>query len=166
MFAWRSINIMINENFLDALLFMLDQTPEPGTILQDKEKVLTLLDQVGFSPLQADSAFAWLEGLSLRINDSHNHKHSNPSSIRVYTQEEQAALNEECRGLLHELELVAVIDSRIREIIIDRVLDLNGRVHMDALSLKWMVMFILATFPDRKGELAWLETWDTEFTIH
>ena len=160
------IDNMISENFLDALLFMLDQTPEPGTILHDKEKVLTLLDQLGFSPLQADSAFAWLQGLSLHIKSIEDHTPAQANSYRVFTPEEEIALNEECRGLLHDLERVGAIDGQIREIIIDRVLHLNGRVHMDPLSLKWMTMFILATMPDKKGELAWIETWDTEYSIH
>lgn len=160
------LNLMISENFLDALLFMLDQTGEPGSILQDRDKVFSLLDQVGFSPLQADSAFAWLEGLSLIIDDERYHGLVGAGTNRVYIDEEISALDPDCRGFLHELERQGVIDSRIREIIIDRVLHLNGRVHLDVLSLKWMTMFILANLPDKKGELAWLEKWDAEYALH
>ncbi len=67
-------------------------------------------------------------------------------SFRIYATEETLKLSTECRGFLLFLEQVRVLNCETREIVIERLMELDTtEIELD--DLKWVVMMVLFNLP-------------------
>jgi Smg protein len=80
----------------------------------------------------------------------------NQASIRVYSEEEKAILNEESQGYLVYLEQAGVLTPVTRELILDRVIALDNE--LDTEQLKWIVLIVLHSHPGEENAYAWMES--------
>jgi len=81
---------------------------------------------------------------------------STSKSVRVYTPEETKLLDMECRGFLMFLEQVNVLDFTTRELVIDRVLELDTDF-FTMEDLKWVVLMVLFNVPGKEKAYSQME---------
>jgi len=69
--------------------------------------------------------------------------------VRIFSDSELARLSTECRGLLLTLENAQVLTPQQREIVIERMLDLDAD-EPDTEQLKWVVLMVLSSQPGQE----------------
>jgi Smg protein len=69
--------------------------------------------------------------------------------LRIYTDAESTHLPAECRGYLFELERTGILSAQQREIVIERLLALDGS-ELDVDQLKWVVLMVLSSQPGQE----------------
>ena len=113
------------------------------------------LETAGFRGINVRRALDWLAALA--------DQRSRPDldgngTFRVYTPEECARLDAECRGLILALERGGILRPTQREIVIERLLALDGE-ELSVEQVKWVVLMVLtarasdAATCDRLAEL-------------
>ena len=116
------------------------------------------LVKAGFHDDDIFKALRWLENLS-KLQESHVKPYLtkvNSTAVRIYTVEEQRKLETECQGFLLFLEQINVLDAPTREMVLDRVMDLDqSSVSLD--DLKWVVLMVLFNVPGRENAYAQME---------
>ena len=103
-------------------------------------------------------ALSWLEKLAaLQESDSHPYlTRVVGNAIRIYTAEEMTRLDTECRGFLMFLEQVNVLDFSTREMVVDRVMELDTK-DFSLDDLKWVVLMVLFNVPGRESAYSQME---------
>ena len=74
---------------------------------------------------------------------------SNGRAIRIFDTLEQARLDTDCRGYLVYLEHVGILSPTQRELVIDRLMALDGD-EIDIEKLKWVVLMVLFSQPGQE----------------
>ena len=125
----------------------------------DQDELTEELIRAGFHHDEIYKALAWLEKLAaLQDTDINPYLTSgnSPSVARVFTAEEEVRLDVECRGFLIFLEQINVLDASTREMVIDRVMeiDINDFCLED---LKWVVLMVLFNVPGKENAYAQME---------
>ena len=103
------------------------------------------LSAVGFEPTEIEEALHWLDGLNLVAvaaeETSPVHPQS-PTSLRVYSAQEQDHLGAQCLGFVRFLEAAGVLPASMREIVIDRAMAAPGDpVSVDDLKIIVMMVY-------------------------
>jgi Smg protein len=148
----------------DILMYLFENlVHNQSEIAVDEDELTDELISAGFHHDEIYKALAWLEKLcELQTADANTYLQfsSKTRSIRIYTFEEQQRLDVDSRGFLLFLEHVNVIDSFTREMVIDRVMELETK-EFDVLDLKWVVLMVLFNVPGK--ELAYEQMEDLIF---
>ena len=116
------------------------------------------LTQAGFHKEEILKALAWLERLAelQEAEAAPPWACSTPDSFRIYTQEELYKIDAEGRGFLLFLEQIKVLNAETREIVIDRLMELDPpEIELD--DLKWVVMMVLFNVPGSESAYQQLE---------
>ncbi|KFZ30893.1 hypothetical protein IDSA_07400 [Pseudidiomarina salinarum] len=120
-------------------------------VVVDHDELTDELTRAGFHRQEILKALAWLERLA-ELQDSQTKPYLNRSpnsAIRIYTAEEAARLDCDSRGFLMYLENLGVLDFATREMVIDRVMELDTpQFTLD--DLKWVVLMVLFNVPGRE----------------
>ncbi|MCM2678060.1 DUF494 family protein [Echinimonas agarilytica] len=127
-------------------------------ILVDHDELTEELTRAGFHKEEILKALAWLERLAdLQDSDKkpYLYKQVQPS-VRIYTADETARLDSHCRGFLMFLEQAQVLDNTTREMVIDRVMELDVP-EMTLEDLKWVVLMVLFNVPGKEGAYSQME---------
>jgi Smg protein len=147
----------MKENILDVLMYLfenyMDREPE---ILPDQDSLKVELVHAGFSNSEVDKAFDWLDGLASLKGRALESGFPARHSLRVYTDQESKKLGRECRGFLMYLEQIGVLDPSNRELVIDRVMALDGD-EIDLPQLKLIILMALFNQPGQEAAFAWIE---------
>ncbi|RUO76205.1 DUF494 family protein [Idiomarina seosinensis] len=117
-------------------------------VVVDHDELTDELARAGFHRQEIQKALAWLERLAdLQDSDGKSYLSSQPSqSTRVFTEQEVVRLDSQCRGFLIYLENLGVLDFATREMVIDRVMELEtANFNLD--DLKWVVLMVLFNLP-------------------
>ena len=148
----------MKENVLDVLMYLFENYMDSEiAMFPDQESLKMELMDAGFTNNEVDKAFDWLEGLASLKEDAINTVPVANNSIRVYTDHELKKISVECRGFLLFLEQIGVIDPVMRELVIDRVMALEGDEEIDIHQLKWVILMALFNQPGREAAFAWIE---------
>ncbi|MBP7547076.1 MAG: DUF494 domain-containing protein [Corallincola sp.] len=126
--------------------------------LVDQDELTAELSRAGFHKEEIYKALSWMERLAdLQESDAKPYLMSdNHPSTRFFTADEMARLDVECRGFLLFLEQIKVLDSHTREMVIDRVMELEiEEFSLD--DLKWVVLMVLFNVPGREGAYSQME---------
>ncbi len=116
------------------------------------------LTQAGFHKEEILKALAWLERLAelQEAEAAPTWARSAPDSFRIYTQEELYKIDAEGRGFLLFLEQIKVLNAETREIVVDRLMELDPpEIELD--DLKWVVMMVLFNVPGSESAYQQLE---------
>lgn len=133
----------MNESVLDVLRYLFDHDLDDETLLDDdRDAVLSELTQVGFAEEAVEKAIDWLEGLAASERDLPALATAGTAPLRVYDRSEQACLDAPARGYLLSLEQAGVLDPVQRELVIDRLVALEGEA-VDLDQLEWVVRLLL-----------------------
>lgn len=145
---------MMTGSVLDILIYvfdryMLNETPE----VPQREHLARDLERVGFAPANVERALDWLTDLAFgheRAGEAATLRAESASGgVRIYSDSELARLSTECRGLLITLENAQVLTPQQREIVIERMLDLDAD-EPDTEQLKWVVLMVLSSQPGQE----------------
>ena len=116
------------------------------------------LTRAGFHQDEIYKALVWLEKLAaLQDSDAYPYfPRVGRKSVRIYTQDESQLLDIECRGFLMFLEQVNVLDFSTREMVIDRVMELDTEF-FSIDDLKWVVLMVLFNVPGKESAYSQME---------
>ncbi|ALG69491.1 DUF494 family protein [Beggiatoa leptomitoformis] len=146
----------MEDNILDVLMYLFENyMDEDSHITTDHDALHVELTQAGFLSTEIYKALKWLDGLVTRP-DSQDTQKQNIASIRIYTEEEMAKLDLECRGFLLFLEQINVLDPINRELVLDRVMALETD-EFSLEELKWVILMVLFNQPGYEAAFAWIE---------
>ncbi|MFT6269279.1 MAG: Smg protein [Alphaproteobacteria bacterium] len=121
-------------------------------IMVDQDELTDELIRAGFHHDEIFKALAWLEKLcDLQSSDETPYltRVTEVTSTRIYTIEEQVMLDVECRGFLIFLEQINVLCSSTREMVIDRVMEIDSN-EFCLVDFKWVVLMVLFNVPGKE----------------
>ena len=148
--------MVIKQSVVDVLMFLFERfLGDENETLDERDDVATRLEEMGFQNYEIDKAFDWLEDLAT-IQDGGHYVPVTQSSIRVFSNEEKAVLNDESLGFLIYLEQAGILTPVTRELILDRVIALDNE--LDTEQLKWIVLIVLHSHPGAENAFAWMES--------
>jgi len=134
--------IYLFENYLDG-----DSDNYPDTTVIASE----LLD-AGFQQPDVNKAFDWLESLA----EIESITPAVSSSFRIFSSQEVAVFDMECRNFLMYLEHGGILTPINREIAIDRAMALKDEnITLD--KLKWIVLMVLLSQPGDSAAFSRME---------
>jgi Smg protein len=140
------ILIYLFENYFDGDL---DEGNEP-----DRETLKQELERAGFPTGEVERALCWLEDLA--ADPSRAGPSPTSRAIRIFDALEQARLDTDCRGFLVHLEHVGILSPMQRELVIDRLMALEGD-DIDIDKLKWVVLMVLFSQPGQETAFSRME---------
>ncbi len=141
---------------MDILMYLFETYIHSDVELRvDQDQLADELSRAGFHQDDIYKALNWLEKLAL-LQDSDKTPYLSgevlPTSFRIYTAKEMVRLDVECRGFLMFLEQISVLNAETREMVIDRVMELETQ-EFTLDDLKWLILMVLFNVPG--GELAY-----------
>jgi Smg protein len=141
----------------EVLMFIFENYMDSNVSLRaDNQTMVVELENVGFTRYEIDRALDWLEGLTRFQTAVESAPMLASRSIRHYLPEESEQLGVDGRGFLLYLEQLSILDPVTREIVIDRVMALDGK-EVDLGRVKWVVLMVLFSQPDKKSALSLLQ---------
>jgi len=147
----------MKQDVFDILLYLFENYMyDENELEHDRDSLQLELQDAGFRKHEISKAFDWLEGLGSIDYDGGLAKRSSPQSFRIYSDEETAKLDSDCRGFLLFLEQMGVLDHATRETVIDRVMALESD-EVDLDQLKWVILMVLFNQPGQEAAVAWME---------
>ena len=126
-------------------------------LLVDEDELTKELTRAGFHQSAILKALTWLEHLAtLQESDQPYLCNHAQHSFRIYTEKEMDKLDVECRGFLLFLEQIKVLSVETREMVIDRVMDLD-EPSLVLEDLKWVILMVLFNSPGNESAYEQME---------
>ena len=147
----------MKEGVLDILIYLFENyfdTETDDGFEPDRETLKQELEHAGFPTSEVERALCWLEELA--ADPSRQHPSPTTRAIRVFAALEQARLDTDCRGYLVHLEQVGILSPTQRELVIDRLMALEGD-EIDIEKLKWVVLMVLFSQPGQETAFSRME---------
>jgi Smg protein len=76
--------------------------------------------------------------------------------VRVFSSQELARLDTDCRGYLMHLEQIGILSPAQRELAIDRIMALDTE-EIDVEQIKWVVLMVLFSQPGQEAAYSRME---------
>ncbi|MGB3725657.1 MAG: DUF494 family protein [Glaciecola sp.] len=150
----------------DILMYLFENLVNNQADMQvDQDELTDELIRAGFHHDEIYKALAWLEKLcDLQTTDINPYLTSinGVSSNRIYSFNEQVKLDVECRGFLVFLEQINVLCAVTREMVIDRVMEIESS-EFCLVDLKWVVLMVLFNVPGKESAYEQMEELIFEF---
>ncbi|MGL5291866.1 MAG: DUF494 family protein [Vibrionaceae bacterium] len=122
-------------------------------LMVDQDELANELERAGFHQSDIVKALDWLEKLAqLQETDKTPYLSGNTqtTATRIFTAEEMLRIDIECRGFLMFLQQIGVLNAQTREMVIDRVMELDtNEFTLD--DLKWIVLMVLFNVPGNEN---------------
>ena len=132
----------MKEGVIDVLMYIFSSyVDNDDTLPEDRESIDADLREAGFESTEINKAFDWLDGLALE-GDIPQIKQSD-QSVRVFSPAEQQRMDNKIQGFLLFLEQSGVLTPELRELVINRIMALDGDSQIDMDEFKWVVMMVL-----------------------
>jgi Smg protein len=143
----------MKENVFDVLIYLFENYMDDDVELTpDPDMIRTELLEAGFPQTEINKAFDWLESLT----EQNAIKPASSPAFRIFSSQEMAKLDTECRGLLLFLEQNGILTPASRELVIDRVMAFNEET-ISLENLKWVVLMVLFSQPNEEIAFARME---------
>ncbi|WP_371375544.1 DUF494 family protein [Thalassotalea aquiviva] len=143
----------------DILMYLFENyIHSEAEVMVDHDVLTDELTRAGFHQDEIYKALSWLEKLAaLQNTDLYPYlTRKGGNSVRIYTPEEMALLDVQCRGFLMFLEQINVLDFTTREMVIDRVMELDTKeFYLD--DLKWVILMVLFNVPGKETAYSQME---------
>ena len=139
---------------LDILIYVFDQymlaeLPE----VPEREALAADLERAGFGRHNVERALDWLADLA---GERSRPEITASRTLRVFSDLEIEGISSACRGYLLQLEAEGILSPLQREIVIDRLMALDGD-EVDIDRLKWLVLMVLSSQPGQEQACARME---------
>jgi Smg protein len=143
----------------DILIYLFENyIHSEAEVMVDHDILTDELTRAGFHQDEIYKALNWLEKLSA-LQDSDAYPcltRVGNKSFRIYTEDEMLLLDIESRGFILFLEQVNVLDFTTREMVIDRVMELDT-THFSIDDLKWVILMVLFNVPGQENAYSQME---------
>ncbi len=143
----------------DILMYLFENyIQSEAEVMVDHHLLTDELTRAGFHQDEIYKALIWLEKLA-KLQDSETYSYlpcNLNKSFRIYTEEEIEFIDVECRGFLMFLEQINVLDFTTREMVIDRVMELDTP-YFSMEDLKWVVLMVLFNVPGKENAYSQME---------
>ncbi|HIF9082495.1 TPA: DUF494 family protein [Photobacterium damselae] len=144
---------------MDILMYLFETyIQSDAELMLDQDELSEELVRAGFHQDDIYKALNWLENLAALQEDSDT-PYANMSAItsmRIYTPQEMQRLDIACRGFLTYLEQLNVLSTEAREMVVDRVMELDtNEFTLD--DLKWIILMVLFNAPDNENAYTQME---------
>ena len=137
----------------DILMYLFENMVYDHTDIQTDQDALTEeLIRAGFHHDEIYKALSWLEKLlELKHSDRQPYlnKRIDTNTTRIYTDVEQLKLDNDCRGFIAFLESIQVLNGCTREMVIDRVMEIDAS-DFCLVDLKWVILMVLVNVPGQE----------------
>lgn len=144
------------ESVLNALMYIFrHHIHSSGELVASTSQLFEKLEELGFSRQTVYQALDWMKNLN-RDSRTEETNLLTTQGFRVYTAEELKVLGPECHSLLLNLEAWKILTPHTRELVINRVLELENE-GIDLQLLKWVTLMVLFSQPDEQGALQCME---------
>lgn len=144
----------------DILMYLFENLVNNQAEMQvDQDELTDELIRAGFHHDEIFKALAWLEKLCDLQSTDKNPYLTNVNGVlnnRIYSFDEQLKLDIECRGFLVFLEQINVLCSATREMVIDRVMEIES-TEFCLVDLKWVVLMVLFNVPGKESAYEQME---------
>ncbi|MCP4325876.1 MAG: DUF494 domain-containing protein [Alteromonadales bacterium] len=143
----------------DILMYLFENyIHSEAEVMVDHDILTDELTRAGFHQDEIYKALNWLEKLAaLQDTDAYPYLTRLASkSVRIYTDEEMLLLDCQSRGFLLFLEQVNVLDFTTREMVIDRVMELDTE-NFSIDDLKWVILMVLFNVPGKESAYSQME---------
>jgi Smg protein len=147
----------MKEGVLDILIYLFENYFDAETddgFEPDRDTLKLELEKAGFPGTEVERALCWLEDLA--ADPDRLQPAPTTRAIRVFAALEQARLDTDCRGYLFHLEQVGILSPTQRELVIDRLMALEGD-EIDIDKLKWVVLMVLFSQPGQETAFSRME---------
>ena len=144
---------------MDVLMYLFETYIHSDIELAiDQEKLEDELLKAGFHQEAVYKALDWLEDLAHLQETESSIKVTKDSStsMRIYTSNEMSRISTVCRGFLLFLEQIKVLNTNIREMIIEQVMGLEVE-ELSLDDLKWVILMVLFNVPGQEGAYTQME---------
>ncbi|MBT3204187.1 MAG: DUF494 domain-containing protein [Gammaproteobacteria bacterium] len=132
----------MKEGVIDVLMYIFSSyIDRDDSLPEDRDSIDSDLREAGFEAQEIDKAFDWLDGLA-EAEDIPVLEQS-VNSIRIYSKREQQRLDSKVQGFLLFLEQSGVLTPELRELVINRIMALDGNSLVDMEEFRWVVMMVL-----------------------
>ncbi len=143
----------------DILMYLFENyIHSEAEVMVDHDILTDELTRAGFHQDEIYKALNWLEKLAA-LQDTNDYPYLTRvggQSVRIYTADEARWLDTECRGFLMFLEQVNVLDFTTREMVIDRVMELDTK-DFSLDDLKWVILMVLFNVPGHENAYSQME---------
>jgi len=143
----------------DILMYLFENyIHSEADIMVDHDTLADELTRAGFHQDEIYKALSWLEKLAA-LQDTETYPcltKVGSKTFRIYTDEEKRLLDMECRGFIMFLEQINVLDVMTREMVIDRVLELDTK-YFTLDDLKWVILMVLFNVPGKETAYSQME---------
>lgn len=143
----------------DILMYLFENyIHSEAEVMVDHDLLTDELTRAGFHQDEIYKALNWLEKLAALQDDDAYPFFTDTvgKSFRIFTPQEMELLDTECRGFLMFLEQVNVLDFTTREMVIDRVMELDTQ-YFSMDDLKWVVLMVLFNVPGKENAYSQME---------
>jgi len=143
----------------DILIYLFENyIHSEAEVMVDHDILTDELTLAGFHQGEIYKALNWLEKLSaLQNSDEYPYlTRVGGKSFRIYTEDEMLLLDTQSRGFILFLEQVNVLDFTMREMVIDRVMELDT-THFSIDDLKWVILMVLFNVPGQENAYSQME---------
>ena len=144
----------------DILMYLFENLVHSETEIRvDQDELTDELIRAGFHHDEIFKALSWLEKLAAlqeTTTTPYLSKRIAGGVNRIYTHEETLRLDVEALGFMLFLEQVGVLDATTREMVIDRVLEIDAS-EFCLEDLKWVVLMVLFNVPGKENAYAQME---------
>ena len=145
----------MKEDVLDVLMYLfeacVEADPEPAP---DRTVLRGQLEEAGFRDREIDQALTWLDGLNRLPEETADEL--TDRAVRIFSNQELARLDTDCRGYLMHLEQIGILSPAQRELAIDRIMALDTD-EIDVEQIKWVVLMVLFSQPGQEQAYARME---------
>lgn len=158
----------MKEDMLEVLIYLFENYMIDGGMSFEPEhdQIAQELVGAGFESNDINKAFAWLDDL-LDLCEQSGSTHlvkQSTTAIRFYTNKERQQLKQDGLALIARLVNVGVLDSFLREMVIDRVMALESlKVNID--HIRWVILMVLSNRPGFDDIAEWAEVIVTEDVV-
>jgi Smg protein len=143
----------MKEDIFDVLIYLFENYLDGDSDnYPDTDVIATELLDAGFHQPDVSKAFDWLESLA----EADSISLTVSSSFRIFSSQEVAVFDLECRDFLMFLEHAGILTPANREIAIDRAMALKEEeITLD--KLKWIVLMVLLSQPGDSAAFSRME---------
>ena len=132
----------MKEGVIDVLMYIFSSYMDnDDTLPEDRDSIDADLKQAGFQSHEIEKALDWLDGLALA--DDIPSINQSELNLRSFAEQETQRLNTTAQGFLHFLEQSGVLTPELRELVINRIMALDGGDEIGLDEIKWVVMMVL-----------------------
>ncbi|MGF1701841.1 DUF494 family protein [Photobacterium makurazakiensis] len=144
---------------MDVLMYLFETyIQSDAELMVDQDELSEELLRAGFHQEDIYKALSWLEKLAA-LQETETTPYMNTSamtSVRIYTEQEMTRLDITCRGFLTYLEQIHVLGADTREMVIDRVMELDT-ADFSLDDLKWIILMVLFNAPGNESAYSQME---------